>query len=154
MNLRVELATHRDLKSVIEIRKSAILTGARSALPEEEVVAWAGKRKEAEIREQIGQGEIWVARSSSGSVEAWVRADNEKVEGLYVAGQHQRSGVGRGLLLFIEKRMAQEGVEMAHVDAALNAIEFYRSCGYTELSGKRFETTQGMGKTLQRSNDS
>ncbi len=154
MNLRIELATCRDLESVSETRKSAILTDARSALPEEEVVAWAGKRKEAEIREQIGRGEIWVARSSTGRVEAWVRAINEKVEGLYVAEKHQRLGIGRDLLLFIEKKMAQEGVEMAYLDAALNAIEFYRSCGYTELTDKRCESTQGMEKTLPMSNKS
>ncbi len=154
MNLRIELATRRDLESVIETRKSAILTDAPSAFPDEEVVAWAGKRKEAEIREQIGRGEIWVARSSTGRVEAWVRAINEKVEGLYVAEGYQRLGIGRDLLLFIEKKMAQVGVETAYLDAALNAIEFYRSCGYTELSDKRCGTTQGMEKTLQMSNKS
>ncbi len=73
---------------------------------------------------------------------------------MYVAEGYQRLGIGRDLLLFIEKKMAQVGVETAYLDAALNAIEFYRSCGYTELSDKRCGTTQGMEKTLQMSNKS
>ena len=55
MNLRIELATRRDLESVIETRKSAILTDAPSAFPDEEVVAWAGKRKRLKSANKSGE---------------------------------------------------------------------------------------------------
>ena len=148
MNFRIELAKLTDLESMLKTRKSAILANAHSIYSEDEVVAWVGKRKDEEISKKIKEGKIRVVRLSSGGVEAWVQAKNKGVEGLYVAGKHQRTGIGRELLLFIEKLMAQEGAGTVSLEASLNAIEFYKSCGYTELPGKRSKDTQHMEKVL------
>lgn len=71
MNLTIDLATFKDLASILRVRISAILNDARSVLSEEEVIEWIEKPKESEISEQIELGEIWVTRNKY-NILAWI----------------------------------------------------------------------------------
>lgn len=148
MNINIELASTSDRDAVLEARASAIIKDAHSAMSESEVYEWAGKDKTVETLVQINAKEVWVARSEHEGILGWVRSENDYVEGMYVSGKHQKIGLGRTLLSFIEKQIEGQGYEKVHLEAALNAVGFYKACGYTESAVNKQNNSLSMEKTF------
>ncbi|MBD2463054.1 GNAT family N-acetyltransferase [Oscillatoria sp. FACHB-1407] len=67
---------------------------------------------------------------------------------LYIVASEQRQGLGRMLIDFIEQQAKSSGVARLTVKASLNAVQFYRKCGFEvtsdvqEVSGIRFQPMQ------------
>jgi ribosomal protein S18 acetylase RimI-like enzyme len=148
VNFKLDLANRSDLSSVVEVRRTGILADAPSAMQANDVVVWAEESKDIEIIDQIDKKNILVARSDSGEVIGWIRAENDCVEGLFVSGEYQHMGIGRALLLAIEHDMAKQGITTVRLQSSLNAIEFYKSCGYVEAPNNIDFDTLSMGKCI------
>ena len=67
---------------------------------------------------------------------------------LYIVTSKQRQGLGRMLIDFIEQQAKNSGKARLTVKASLNAVQFYRKCGFEvtsnvqEMSGIRFQPMQ------------
>lgn len=67
---------------------------------------------------------------------------------LYVVPHKQQQGLGRMLIDFIEQQARQLGESRLTVKASLNAVLFYKKCGFEitsdvqEVSGVRFQPMQ------------
>ncbi|MBE9051305.1 GNAT family N-acetyltransferase [Nostocales cyanobacterium LEGE 11386] len=67
---------------------------------------------------------------------------------LYVAKSKQNQGFGRMLINFIEQQAKESGVSRLTVKASLNAVSFYKKCGFEdtsevqEVSGIKFQPMQ------------
>jgi len=67
---------------------------------------------------------------------------------LYIAASAQRQGLGSMLINFIEQQAKKSGEARLTVKASLNAVPFYRKCGFEttcdvqEVSGVRFQPMQ------------
>ncbi|MBW4558175.1 MAG: GNAT family N-acetyltransferase [Trichormus sp. ATA11-4-KO1] len=67
---------------------------------------------------------------------------------LYVVKSKQHQGFGRMLINFIEQQAKESGVFRLTVKASLNAVPFYKKCGFEdtsdvqEVSGIRFQAMQ------------
>jgi GNAT superfamily N-acetyltransferase len=66
------------------------------------------------------------------------------IRALYVAPEFSGRGVGKTLLSFIEKQLAQAGVHTATLNASLNAVEFYRRAGFNALQPTTQTLSNGM----------
>lgn len=130
MEVNITLAMPSQLLEILTVRMSSILSDAPSAMPKTAVHEWAYKPKKAELADQIKQGEIWVAESNTGTVLGWARVEGDFLQAIYVSGNYQRQGVGRQLLEFMEAMIAEQGEEGVRLEAALNALTFYRKLGY------------------------
>ncbi len=53
---------------------------------------------------------------------------------LYIVATEQRRGLGRMLINFIEQQAKKSGDARLTVKASLNAVEFYRKCGFEVTS--------------------
>lgn len=148
--MRIEKAREYEVDVMLDIRASAILRDAGSAFSESDVEKWAAKRDATSLRRHIQDGEVWVARQSGDQIAGWAWRNGARVKQIYVASQCQRQGIGRRLLAFLENQMRDEGLHETSTNAALNAIAFYRSCGYAAVPEEQHETTQTMRKMLAR----
>jgi GNAT superfamily N-acetyltransferase len=67
---------------------------------------------------------------------------------LYIVASEQRRGLGKMLINFIEQQAKKTGDTRLTVKASLNAVQFYRKCGFEvtsdvqEVSGIRFQPMQ------------
>jgi putative acetyltransferase len=122
-------ATSGDAIVLFEIRRRSILELAPDGMPAAEARAWAMQLTQAGMEQKIRELEIWVA-DLDGDAAGWGAIRVERLEGLYVAPQFARRGVGAGLLLRLEGLMRERGVQTVHADASSNALNFYLRRGY------------------------
>jgi cystathionine beta-lyase len=75
-----------------------------------------------------------------------------KVERMAVLRQFRRMGIGRGMVSFLDSELAGRQVQELVLHAQLDAVGFYRSCGFEER-GLPFEEAgiehMRMGKKVQ-----
>ncbi|MER3432442.1 MAG: hypothetical protein C4288_03195 [Leptolyngbya sp. ERB_1_1] len=95
--------------------------------------------------------EIFGVRTEERLVGYIAIARKTHISQLFVAADQQQKGIGRMLLDFVEQRAKAFGVSQLTVRASLNAVPFYKKCGFEvtadaqEKAGIRF---QPMQKTL------
>jgi putative acetyltransferase len=114
---------------LFEIRRRSILELAPGGMPAAEATAWAMKLTQAGMERKLRELDIWVAELDGDSA-GWGAIRGERLDGLYVAPQFARRGVGAGLLLRLEGLMRERGVQTVHADASSNALNFYLRRGY------------------------
>lgn len=68
-----------------------------------------------------------------GCIIAFSRFLRSELEALYVHPAHGRHRVGELLLRNVERLVSSSNVKTLYLDAALNAVQFYRSAGYDIL---------------------
>ena len=67
-----------------------------------------------------------------------------EIVGVYVDPNHTRSGIGEALLEKLEHAALDGGVDDLHIDASLNAVDFYRRCGYVDVEPVEFMFQNGV----------
>jgi len=60
-----------------------------------------------------------------------LNSTNAKIERMAVLKNYRNSGVGKGLIDFIENDLQLKGFVMLSLHAQVTAEKFYRKCGYT-----------------------
>lgn len=73
-----------------------------------------------------------------------VNLESGKVDAIFVHPSHMRSGIGRQILLHLEKIAHDAGLTHLHLDSTLNAAAFYRACGFVGDSIAQYESPRGI----------
>jgi putative acetyltransferase len=129
------LATSDDAIRLFELRRRSILELASQGMPAGEAAAWAMQLTQAGMERKLRELEIWVAELD-GAAAGWGAIRGERLEGLYVAPQLARRGVGAGLLARLEGLMRERGIRAVHADASSNARDFYLRRGYRSVGSR------------------
>ena len=132
----VRLAQPANLDSVLAIRRDAILALAPRQLTEEAAARWAGSPdRPARCRAAIVAERLWLAQLADAPA-GWLEVTKDFVDGLFVAPDCWRRGIGSRLMDFAERMIRDAGFAAARLDAAYEAERFYARRGYT-ASGPR-----------------
>jgi GNAT superfamily N-acetyltransferase len=101
--------------------------------------------------------EMVLVAESDGEVVGVLRGRKERLQSLFVRGDHHRRGIGRDLVACFEQVCEEQGATEIRVAATLYAVPFYQKMGYKKTTGVRagrsFEGRldwQPMKKTLVR----
>lgn len=86
---------------------------------------------------QAIRSQVVLVAEAGGEVVGVLRGRRERVGSLFVRGDWQRRGIGRGLVERFEAHSAGEGVDVIRVAATLYAVPFYTALGYRKSSGVR-----------------
>lgn len=95
--------------------------------------------------------DVYGVRSNQALVAYIAVGKKSHISQLFVAARQQRQGLGKLLIQFVEQQAKERNVSQLTVRASLNAVPFYKKCGFEatspvqEVSGIRF---QPMQKTL------
>ena len=122
-------ATREDANRLHDIRRRSILELAPPAMPEAEAQAWSSQLTPARMEQKLRELEVWVA-VLDGAVVGWGAIRGDMVDSLYAAPEFARRGVGSGLLDMLEGLMRDRGHSSVHLEASLNARDFYLRRGY------------------------
>jgi putative acetyltransferase len=128
----IRTAVAADVDSIMSTHLSAVTQICSAVYQPDEISAWiAGGTNPGRYLSGIMEGRFIVALLGE-TVVGFSDFDlgTREVCGMFVAPSHVRQGIGRALLLEVEARAVRQGVGRLHLEATLNAIEFYRAQGF------------------------
>jgi GNAT superfamily N-acetyltransferase len=151
----IRKAKASDVPAIWSIRRAAIYKGCAGFYPDETLRIWtAGSPTEQFVRRI--ERNCHVATASEHIVGFGILdPDSGLVEAMFVDPVHMGEGVGKKILSYLEDLARDSGLNQLHLQASLNAVPFYRTCGfngekhsiYRSLSGATLDCIE-MQKSL------
>jgi GNAT superfamily N-acetyltransferase len=83
------------------------------------------------------QTEMVFVAEENGEVVGVLRGQVDKLQSLFVRGDHHRQGIGRRLVERFEGECLRQGGDVVRLQAALYAVPFYIKMGYKRSTGIR-----------------
>ena len=137
--ITIRKAKQEDRESIWRVHIRAIKEVCKSHYSENELEAWTGVLKPSRYTADIGNRTFLVAKDRENIVGfGRLNLENGKIEAVYVCPDHNRQGIGRKILNALERAAQDSNLATLYLWAALNAIPFYRSQGYTEQGQKKY----------------
>ena len=99
----------------------------------EEIQAWIEDDVPETYRRDISLGKTVLVAEHEGRIIGFSCLSANEVEALYVHPLHAHHNVGQVLLTAIEHVGLIHHARSLSLDAAMNAVDFYRTCGYQVL---------------------
>ena len=140
----VRKANAEDAKAVWEIRKLAILKQCKEHYPADLLQKWTdGSMDDQFVR--LVEAHFYVATIDDDVVgTGMIDCNNGQIDGLAVRPDMMNHGIGKKMLTFLEDIALQSGLQKLTLDSTLNAIEFYRKCGFRGDRVGEYESPRGI----------
>ena len=140
----IRKATPGDALPVHRLRNAAIRADCSRSYPEHIIDLWT----EGEIpSDGFSQavGESFYVAEANGEILASGAIDfaTGKVDAVFVSPLHMRRGLASLMLGFLERLALQRGVPRLHLEATLNAVEFYLQQGFVKVRDAKYESPRG-----------
>jgi len=90
-----------------------------------------------EIRRSFSRTPVFFVAMDGVELVGMIRGFDDRIENLFVRGDHHRIGVGSKLLAKYENVCARRGIKSIKVRASLYSMPFYQACGYKKTTGVR-----------------
>ncbi len=141
--ITIRKALADDMLAIWQVRRDAIYKGCMGFYPDATLNTWAEVPPSDEFKKKVAS-ECHVAMVDSQIAGmGMLNLQSGKVDAMFVSPQHMGRGIGKKMLSHLENLAREAGVPMLYLDASLNAVPFYRVCGFSgELAGK-YQSTAG-----------
>ncbi len=141
----IRKATLEDCSAILRIHASAVRAIPAGLYTIEEIEAWAVPREIESYRQAIQDKEFYVADRGGGVVGFGVlNRYAQVIEALYVTAEAKGQGIGARLLLRLEERGRELGMETVGLNASLNAVGFYERAGYVAQEETTYRLATGL----------
>jgi GNAT superfamily N-acetyltransferase len=108
------------------------------------------KARQEEIARTLQASLVLIAEDENGEIVGVVRGRKDRLQSLFVRGDHHRQGIGRVLVERFERECIMLGGEVIRLASTLCAIPFYQRLGYKKSTGvRRGWSFQGEGLKWQ-----
>ena len=146
MSVVIENSTGEDLAECLKLIKLSVAEFAASCYSREQIDAWLDHYPEcAEFAKWGRHRTTFVARDENRLVGfGQLDLGRREIEGVHVAPDKARSGIGRRLVTEMENVVLRAGLEDIQVQASLNAEGFYAACGYSVVERISFRCRNGV----------
>ncbi|MEI9970819.1 MAG: GNAT family N-acetyltransferase [Ignavibacteriota bacterium] len=111
---------------------------------QQQVAAWIEDENAAKTEQAFGPAQITFVAESANRIVGFARMAGDEVEALYVHPQHSGRRIGERLLAMVEDAASLRAIGIVSLDAALNAVPFYRAAGYEMVGTSRPLFDNGM----------
>jgi predicted N-acetyltransferase YhbS len=99
--------------------------------------AWSQERSHQVAIAQALQAAMMFVAEEDGEIVGVLRGTPDRLQSLFVRGDHHRQGIGQRLVERFEAECIQQGAAVLRVAATLYAVPFYRALGYKRSTGMR-----------------
>jgi len=142
--LQIKRATPNDADSAFEIRREAILGQCIGAYPAEQMALWT--RGSASDGYSVLMEKHFYLGCVDGEPVATGMLDlaNNEVGALFVRPAFTGRGYGKAMLDHLESVARHIAVDEVVLDATLNAVSFYRACGYVGNEQAVYRSPSGL----------
>lgn len=131
MIVHLRPAVEQDVDRLVEVARRSWLSAFAEHAPEALIAYWRSAD-----REPAWYARFWpdmIVAEADGTVAGLTQPADDEVNGLWIAPEWQRLGIGRQLLRAAESRISQRGHARAWLTCSgfnSRAAAFYRACGY------------------------
>ncbi len=120
-----------DLTALWHIRTEAILSSCSADYSEEDINAWAYTTQPASFEVQLlTDGALMYSIDDKAIGFAFMDEGKNAVDGCFVDPRFQRHGIGRLLMIYLERQAFAAGRLNLSLLSSLNAIPFYQALDY------------------------
>jgi GNAT superfamily N-acetyltransferase len=129
----IRQANPDDAAAIWRVVKAAVTALMPRVYTRAQVEAWIADENPEKLLVDSGAGRSGLVAVSAADIIGYSRLRGSEIEALYVHPASCRNRVGALLLDTLEKRATQRNRNTLFLDAALNAVRFYRRAGYRLL---------------------
>lgn len=130
----IRLAVHDDAVSMQEIHTACTVTTMRTYYSEAQTAAWLDGRSPDGYLQAIAEGEQFLIAENQSRVIGFSSWREQRICSLFVRPDDQGRGIGKSLLVACVTAISKRGADMVRVNASMNAIGFYESCGFIRVA--------------------
>ncbi|KAF1053595.1 MAG: hypothetical protein GAK43_01317 [Stenotrophomonas maltophilia] len=128
--LEIRRAERRDAEAAFDIRLQAIRTQCGSAYSAAQVMAWSSVPLTDHYRAWVAE-DYYLGRVDGQPVATGViDLRSGQMEAIFVLPAFMGQGIGPQMIVHLEALARAAGLSETHLEATLNAQDFYRRCGY------------------------
>jgi len=140
----IRKATNGDSESAWNLRNAAINEKCIGLYPPNVLKIWtAGNKSEIFVSDVVRC--FYVATVGNHVIgTAAIDIDKRQIDAVFVHPDHMGRGVGRRLMVHMESLARAKGLKDVVLDATLNAVPFYRACGFTGEGVKTYNSPRGI----------
>nr|MDE2346107.1 GNAT family N-acetyltransferase [Gammaproteobacteria bacterium] len=137
--ISIRMALIHEASAIWSLRRAAIYKGCAGFYPDETLKIWAETPPSDQFKQTLASDCYVAIMDACIAGMGMLNLQSGKVDAMFVDPQHMRRGIGKQILTLLEKLAREQGVGKLHLDASLNAVPFYRACGF---SGEQAATYQ------------
>ncbi len=142
--LAIRKASKDDAQVIWDIRNAAIISQCTGHYSPEELEIWTRGKMTEQFIETV-EDSFYVATLDAHVVgTGMIHLEAGTVDAIFVDPRQMRSGIGRQVLLHLEKIALHAGLTHLRLDSTLNAAPFYRACGFVGDSVAKYESPRGI----------
>ena len=142
--ITIRKARRQDAQTVWDLRNMAIQCQCEGHYPAEDLAVWtAGAMAEPfveAVRDKFHVATLEKSIVATGAVDL----ETAKVDAIFVAPDHMRTGIGRQVLLHLEGHAIRAGLTQLSLESTLNAAPFYRACGFVGDMIDKYKSPRGI----------
>ena len=158
--IAIRKAHKDDAQEIWGIRNAAINSQCKDHYSPEELEIWTNGETTEQFVEAV-EDSFYVATLDGHVVgTGMINLESGKVDAIFIHPSHMRAGIGRQVLLHLEKLAFDAGLAQLCLDSTLNAAPFYRECGFVGDSVAQYKSPRGisldcipMSKKLRRAEE-
>ena len=133
-----------DAQKIWDIRNAAINSQCIGHYSPAELEIWTNGEMTEQFVEVV-EDSFYVATLNGHAVgTGMINLESGKVDAIFVHPSRMRSGIGRQVLLHLEKLALVAGLNQLSLDSTLNAARFYRVHGFVGDSVAKYESPRGI----------
>lgn len=139
----IRKARKAEAQIILEIRNAAIRCQCIGHYSPEDIEIWASVEVTDQFIEVVDNS-LYVA-SMDGCVvgTGMVNLESGKVDAIFVHPSHLRTGIGRQIMLYLERLALDAGLTQLNLESTLNAVKFYRAQGFGGDSVAKYVSPRG-----------
>jgi N-acetylglutamate synthase-like GNAT family acetyltransferase len=143
MSMQIERARAEDAETIWTVRSNALRTQCAGHYEAELLAAWANSSAPKGFAKTVADT-FHVIRDDERVVACGlILLETGSIEALFVDPTAFGKGYGRALLQHMQTLAQQHGLQRLTLNASLNAVGFYRTCGFTGETPNKHHSPSG-----------
>ena len=99
--------------------------------------ARSAEQSHQEAIARVLSADMVLVAEEDGEIVGVLRGRTDRLQSLFVRGDHHRRGIGRNLVACFEQACREQGASEIRLVATLYAVPFYQAMGYKKTTGVR-----------------
>jgi GNAT superfamily N-acetyltransferase len=128
--IEIRKAARSDAALAWELRKQATQAQCLQAYPQALIAAWTMGEQGEDWADSVERDFYLAVDGDAVLATGMLNRESARIEAVFVHPEHMRQGIGRQMMAFLETQARASGLHQITLEATLNAVPFYRSCGF------------------------
>ncbi|MBL4867707.1 MAG: GNAT family N-acetyltransferase [Pseudomonadales bacterium] len=128
--ISIRKAERFDAEQIFEIRSRAIFEKCSRHYSPDVLDVWAGGSLSNEFIDLVETGFFVAIKNNNVIASGMIDMESGAIDGIFVDPEFMGCGAAKLMMKHLESIAVTTGINQLKLDSTLNAVEFYRSCGF------------------------